>query len=74
MEGHKRRCGLVALWCGVVLMLLVVAASAQDYTFDEEFLVRPLKDGRVLVHWQFITRWHPDAGQIAGLRTTSPLH
>jgi hypothetical protein len=72
MEGHKRCCGL-ALWCGVVLML-VVAASAQDYTFDEEFLVRPLRDGRVLVHWQFITRWHPEAGQIAGLRTTSPLH
>ncbi|ELR21022.1 phosphatidylinositol glycan anchor biosynthesis, class T family protein [Acanthamoeba castellanii str. Neff] len=53
MDGLKR-CQ-VALWCGVVL----------DYTFDEEFLVRPLKDGRVLVHWQFVTRWHPEAGQIA---------
>lgn len=63
MDGLKR-CQ-VALWCGVVLVLVVAASASQDYTFDEEFLVRPLKDGRVLVHWQFVTRWHPEAGQIA---------
>jgi hypothetical protein len=74
MEGKQLRRCLWVLWCGAVMLLVFASAgcSAQeeDYTFGEEFLVRPLKDGRVLTHWQFVTRWHPEAGQIAGADRT----
>jgi hypothetical protein len=40
----------------LLLSLVVIIESIKADTFDEQLIVRPLEDGRVLAHFQFVIR------------------
>jgi len=60
----------MAAWKWILLLQLVMLAALEASpmgsrqvdefeSFGEELLLRPLKDGRILAHWQFTTHWQP---------------
>ena len=45
----------------VLLALLVVSSTAHSDHFDENLVLRPLRDGHVLAHFSFRVLWNVSA-------------